>query len=420
MVNSMEGSKSEDDEVEYEVERILAQYNTDGKTLYLVKWVGYSDERCTWEPYESFLNPQTLTEWRQQLAQGDTLDEEDVAALQDRMDAYVKAQEDNSLHQEEMEERPILVSVGQRSPFSSRNGNVQAESEETLTSHGVRRRSEPLSQPDYALVKRRRPSETFPMTSTTKRPRPESASINKSSLGQGDTIVAQTPGRASTNTTARRTQYRAGDQFKNLRHQNNYVKLARQEPAPDMSRIERRAPDDWMRRGSQICPQTQGNVSPKDQDNDQWLFVPDERNGAKAADKGALLSTQDGSRGESPVCLLARHHDKDASSRTTPPVSELGTRAHDTSHDTSLSTRTIAARNGRTWRHGDVVVHLLFGDHAVGDVKILHLPPWLRVKMLALKQPFEQTLNVHFLERNVLSVEAFSALARNVRPDLWD
>src|SRR5882757_5295555 len=86
-------STSSDEESEYEVERILAQDSADGSIVYLVKWLGYPDNQCTWEPADSFFNPDTLAEWQRQLAVGDTLDEEQVAALQERMDAYAQGEE---------------------------------------------------------------------------------------------------------------------------------------------------------------------------------------------------------------------------------------------------------------------------------------------------------------------------------------
>jgi hypothetical protein len=39
-----------DDGTPYEVERIIAERKVDGETQYLVKWVEYGDEDCTWEP----------------------------------------------------------------------------------------------------------------------------------------------------------------------------------------------------------------------------------------------------------------------------------------------------------------------------------------------------------------------------------
>lgn len=51
---------------EYPIEGILAERVDDGTTMYLVKWVGYPDERCTWEPASSFQDEQTFHDWQNQ------------------------------------------------------------------------------------------------------------------------------------------------------------------------------------------------------------------------------------------------------------------------------------------------------------------------------------------------------------------
>src|SRR5438034_5054871 len=59
---------------EYEVEAILAQRTFAVGEMYLVKWVGYPYERCTWEPGDSFCDPRSLEEWRETadaIARGD-------------------------------------------------------------------------------------------------------------------------------------------------------------------------------------------------------------------------------------------------------------------------------------------------------------------------------------------------------------
>jgi chromo domain-containing protein 1 len=48
----------------YEVEAIYTEFDFDDGIKYLVKWKGYSDVRCTWEPESSFDNPETILEWR--------------------------------------------------------------------------------------------------------------------------------------------------------------------------------------------------------------------------------------------------------------------------------------------------------------------------------------------------------------------
>ncbi|OJD11626.1 hypothetical protein AJ78_07639 [Emergomyces pasteurianus Ep9510] len=56
---------------EYEVEAILAQKILSNGEVYLVKWAGYPLERATWEPEESFCDPNTLVEWKNKTASGE-------------------------------------------------------------------------------------------------------------------------------------------------------------------------------------------------------------------------------------------------------------------------------------------------------------------------------------------------------------
>lgn len=51
---------------EYVVEGIIAERMHGSEMQYLVKWVGYPDERCTWEPESSFQSEDTLLDWQAQ------------------------------------------------------------------------------------------------------------------------------------------------------------------------------------------------------------------------------------------------------------------------------------------------------------------------------------------------------------------
>lgn len=56
---------------EYEVESILAQKSFPNGDAYLVKWAGYPLERATWEPEDSFCDPNILLAWRRKIASGE-------------------------------------------------------------------------------------------------------------------------------------------------------------------------------------------------------------------------------------------------------------------------------------------------------------------------------------------------------------
>ena len=55
--------QTDDDEIHYDVECILAQSEQEGVIYYLVKWIGYSKFESTWEPEDMFDDPETLLDW---------------------------------------------------------------------------------------------------------------------------------------------------------------------------------------------------------------------------------------------------------------------------------------------------------------------------------------------------------------------
>ena len=77
-------------QVEYPLEGILAERVIAGVREYLVKWEGYPDERCTWEPEENFQNDSTLPEWIKQKARIEegAAQPYDVEALEARIERW--------------------------------------------------------------------------------------------------------------------------------------------------------------------------------------------------------------------------------------------------------------------------------------------------------------------------------------------
>lgn len=81
---------------EYAVETVLAARETDGATQYLVKWEGYPEERCTWEPATSFQSLDTLSDWDEKklrIEQGLEVPC-DVDDLLKRIDIWIKSSQD--------------------------------------------------------------------------------------------------------------------------------------------------------------------------------------------------------------------------------------------------------------------------------------------------------------------------------------
>ena len=80
---------------EYPIEGILAERLLDGTPTYLVKWEGYPDERCTWEPKSSFQDGQTFRDWQnRKLRISRGLDVPyNVRALETRVENWIEATE---------------------------------------------------------------------------------------------------------------------------------------------------------------------------------------------------------------------------------------------------------------------------------------------------------------------------------------
>ena len=105
-----ESENEEATEEVYEVERILAQADVGGDTLYLVKWKGYDSKECTWEPADNFQEQITIDQWKRQLAQGDTLDALQVARIQQLMDDFEAEQEETRRLEHEQQETKQIKS----------------------------------------------------------------------------------------------------------------------------------------------------------------------------------------------------------------------------------------------------------------------------------------------------------------------
>lgn len=56
IISAVSKDKVEEDEKTYQIEYILKSKKKGKKTLYLVKWLGYSQDECTWEPADNGKN----------------------------------------------------------------------------------------------------------------------------------------------------------------------------------------------------------------------------------------------------------------------------------------------------------------------------------------------------------------------------
>ena len=111
---------------EYPIEGILAERVIDGITEYLVKWEGYPDERCTWEPGSSFQDEQTFHDWqdrKMRISRGLDLPY-DVEVLETRVENWIESTEKRKARRRAKKTRLGLLldpeSEGDNSDYGSR------------------------------------------------------------------------------------------------------------------------------------------------------------------------------------------------------------------------------------------------------------------------------------------------------------
>lgn len=116
----------------YTVEDILAEKELDGRTVYLIRWMGYPIERATWEPIESFGDPEQATSWRETT----TMPNFDWKKFdRDREREKVEKQE---RHERRVAKRKRL---GIRNPSSSKRSGIPAERRLSKQRQGKKKRS---------------------------------------------------------------------------------------------------------------------------------------------------------------------------------------------------------------------------------------------------------------------------------------
>ena len=327
---------------------------TTGRPIYLVKWLNYSDAQCTWEPAESFLTAATLADWKLQLANNDTLDEEEIARVQARMDALSQDRGEQTpesavhvspnavAHQDSNRKRPRQSptasdrprsrdATGRRKgiahPFQPKRknqtdpvhtksasmgpdiSNPQATPMQAKSFEGMTETSRMGSKINLLNLDTVRNPQTSRSISAAygPHPAPKNPSHTENRLQKVLGKDSRTgPGTASSSTTVQTLQRQsdansiqastdkrnnsqgvsfspsnsaragetAGIPFKNLRH-NDYVKKARREPAPDMSKLKLRSPEDFIQ-PSLRPPQVPATATNRTGSRDSPLFMPEE------------------------------------------------------------------------------------------------------------------------------------------------
>ena len=156
---------------EYPIEGILAERVFDGTTRYLVKWEGYPDERCTWEPESSFQDDQTFHDWqnmKMRISRG--LDSAyDVSALETRVENWIKATETRKARR-----KAKRIRLGIPVDLESEGGNSDDNAAKVL--------EEDSSSSDRPFKKRRGSSKADSQTEQSRRWTPKEEAALKSGL----------------------------------------------------------------------------------------------------------------------------------------------------------------------------------------------------------------------------------------------
>ncbi|KAK5302728.1 hypothetical protein LTR99_005685 [Exophiala xenobiotica] len=278
---------SGDDEPEYDVERILAQRTKNGRTHYLVKWDGFPDEECSWEPREHFMDQATLVEWQRQYAEGDYLNEAEIAALEVKMKQWSerqRAQDEDILPGSPELSLPSDSSNSENLPESPPCSHPIPETQSPRvpslplkarsTSENRRKSSFGSREPPAKRPKVKEPTRSDVQTET------HISSANNSlsripSFGPKKGLATKLPIQSASASTHAVTslQHRTGERYKNLRHMNNAMKFARRERTPDIRELDLRAPGDFaMPRSIQEVQEQDASSSKREESP---LFVPE-------------------------------------------------------------------------------------------------------------------------------------------------
>ena len=444
---------------EYEINTILAQRTFEGLNQYLVRWEGYPDERCTWEPEDNFCDPTTLKEWRVKsaaIARGDR-PKFDVKALEDRISALEQAslerkgrrrakrfrlglllsEEDNGAHEHEEDEpdslfdfiddSPVLEDKGQSAGGPPARGNETRTTSQPKPTNLQRQKQSSGSE-------RRKSSQSGvssgPSSSTGRGPLKASSGISpppsippssRSNIPTGAAHRAKQLGKrtappsaigistrrrinAATRMRARQQKGNTSDKphlFRNLSSQWRYEKATRREPTPDITKLDLRKPEEWLspyERSERSAPiRSDGLWNHRNNDNSDSLFIQqDEPTPTRFEEPSPIGRSDERSFGGS-----RRRASLDGKDMRNRP-----------SLQPKLMPGRMYTNRGRFWDLGEVLVTLRFGPDGqdVGEVRICNLNRVQKHQIVDLKE--RGVIDVWF--QNTCIVQEYGMLCEGV------
>ena len=386
--SSSDSSSASGQEDEYVVNSIIAQCEPedgeDGEGLYLVRWEGYPDNQCTWEPRESFLSDETLDQWRRDRAENRTL-------IQEQMGSFAEA--------EEQQRRQRMITPWQGSGKSATSNPVPTSSSRKPlpTSQGPRNPAGSRTSAEHYGSTPAATSDQHPDT----RPSHTAEPARRSFLGMGIVTKAR---RSLHPTQPTKPSGSLGTHFKTLRTQNRYQKASKTERAPDPGKLILRSPAEFIAAAGEdvahILPT--GHVRPA-----MSLNAGQQQQSASASTQKTVALQV------TPVI---------ASSRSTIPRSTSYAAPSQSLHRIQQRPPRINAnredpdfrfsKNGRYWYKGELVVHMRFGEHLVGDVRLAGIHSTEFSHLIYLKSGDRVSLD--FLRENMVTRDQYENLCKGV------
>lgn len=389
-----------EDEDEFVVDRIIAQSISNneekGEDMYLVRWEGYSDEECTWEPLDSFKSTETVAQWRQDRSDSRILSQNEVDAIVVKMNVHAKAKAvAERVQKQQLSRKQHNISTSTATTLTSRD--VASALHEPLGSVGSRKFVPPRSN---AAVRNPIVNSRAPHIQ-----RPED--LNKKTF-QGTGIKPR-----AHRSTHHPTQSKgvSGTYFKTLQGLYRYQKAGRNEPAPDLGKLKLRSTDDFVALSSEdtahILPT--GDTRPLASHSVEIWQAGNSNIGLMThVDPGqqpSIISTlktayqMDSSKDRSLTQPQRRRRVEQSYAPMTAVQDHPGYRS--------------SIRNGRFWYTGEVVLHILFGEVPLGDVRLGGLHPDYFKSLLSLKSGHEIVINLH--RQDAVTKEEYQRLCTGVR-----
>ncbi|KKK18710.1 hypothetical protein ARAM_001211 [Aspergillus rambellii] len=227
---SLASTVESDQESEYEVETILAEYEFEDGIRYLVQWTGYPIERCTWEPRRSFGAVQILRDWetkKQDIAQG-RCSAFDVASWEARLLQLEEDRQERKRKRAAKRRKAEIAATSQEANPPKKLSSTDRAGKDGDSGPTAPDPPESGSSRDYEQLQSSRRGQLFSQAS---KPPPVL-------FGTSQVAPKSIRPKKAHNTTHTPKPYK-------LSTRRRYEKSKNDEPAPNIRQLDLRRPSDW-------------------------------------------------------------------------------------------------------------------------------------------------------------------------------